>query len=173
MALPEPAAKQSPLAVAGGIVGAIAGMALANYAGASLWIPGIVTGLLALLFVKTPLSPRRFRGAIAVTGGHIAWFIGAGLLTGAWVTVGPDIAALTIACALAWARPSVAGVALLGLVQLASLVYNAVLLAGASFGSADHRALTVHVLWRLIALGLIAGEVMAMRRGLAGADRPT
>lgn len=162
-----PARKQSPLSVAAGILGAIGGMALANYAGASLWIPGIATGLAALLFAKTPLAPPRFRGAIAVTGGHIAWFIGAGLLTGAWETVGPDIAALTIACAIAWARPSMGGVALLGVVQLASLIYNIVLLAGASFGSADHRALAVHVLWRLIALGLISSEVAAIRREAA------
>jgi hypothetical protein len=159
---------QSPAAIAGAVVGALGGMALANYTGASLWIPAIATGLLALLFAKTPLAPPRFRGAIAITGGHIVWFIAAAALTGGWAQVGLDIAALGLACAIAWVVPKPAGAALLGLVQLGSLGYNGSMLIEASFGSQDHRALVVHVLWRVFALVAIVAEVLAMRREAAG-----
>lgn len=155
---------QSPAAIVGAVLGAIGGMALANYTGASLWIPAIASGLLALIFAKTPLAPPRFRGAIAITGGHIVWFIAAAALTGGWAQVGLDIVALGLACAIAWAVPKPGGAALLGVVQLGSLGYNAYLLFEAGYGSQDHRALVVHVLWRVLALAMIGAEVLAMRR---------
>jgi hypothetical protein len=171
---PEPAAASTnPLVTVGGLVGAAGGWALASYTGASLWIPSIAAGLLALLFAKTPLAPSRFRGAIAVTGGHIVWFIAAGALTGAWELIGLDIVALSVAIAVLWVRPSQATALLLGGLQLASLGYNVYRFVDMPFGSPDHRAMTVHVLFRVLAIAFVILGILALRREVgSGPEKP-
>ena len=101
--------KTPPLAALGGLVGAAGGWALASYAGANLWIPAIAAGLLGLMFAKTPLGPRHFRGAIAVTG-HVLWFVLGAIFTGVWWPIGIDIGVLVFALALLWIQglPAVA-----------------------------------------------------------------
>ena len=70
----------NPVGGLAGVVGAVGGWTLSRYCGASLWIPSITALLVFVVFVKTPLRPRRFAGAIAVTLGHVAWFLAASII---------------------------------------------------------------------------------------------
>jgi hypothetical protein len=162
MALETPD-RSTPLATVGGIVGAVIGAVVANYSWAQMLVPLAVTIPLLVLFAKTPLKPPRFGGAIAVTIGHVAWFAVGAALTGAWTSVALDIALLTAAVAFLWARPSIASAVVLGAIELASLVFNVVLILDAALFSAGHRALTVHILLRVIVLAALAMSVLSLR----------
>jgi hypothetical protein len=113
-----------------------------------------------LLFTKTPLRPRFYLGAITVTGGHVISFIVGGAVTGGWLVVLPDIIVLSIGVIWLWLRPGLAATLFLGIVQLLSLGINGASLSLAKVGSFEHRALTVHCVFRLIAIiCLVAGYV--------------
>ncbi|MFV8749377.1 hypothetical protein ACNOYE_02370 [Nannocystaceae bacterium ST9] len=168
----DPIASNNPLTLVGAVAGAAGGWLFSQYAGASLWIPGIAALLLGLLFAKTPIAPPHFRGAIAVTGGHVVWFIAGAALTGTWEVVGIDVAVLLAAIALVWAKPSPTSGLILAAVQLVSLGINGFWLLAATFGSADHRALAVHVLFRVLALVFVIAELLALRRAASPSEPP-
>jgi hypothetical protein len=168
----EPKKPTHPLAPIGGIAGAAGGWALSHYAGPSLWIPGLATILLLLLFAKTPLRPKFFLGAITTTGGHVLWFIVASLLAHIWAAAALDIVVLSIGIVWLWLRPNLAAVLFLGLVQVGSLAYNAFLLSSAPVGSLPHKALTVHCTWRLIAIVCLIAGYIRMRRERAASIAP-
>ena len=153
-----------PLASVGGIAGAVGGYALSHYAGPALWIPGIATILLMVLFTKTAFRPKRFAGAIATTGGHVIWFIAACAIINYWAAAALDIAILTGGIVWLWIQPGLGAVLFLGLVQLASLGFNVWMIFSAPFGSPAHKALTVHCIWRLIAIACLVTGYLAMRR---------
>lgn len=70
---------------------------------------------------------------------------------------------------MAWPAPAV----FLGLVQLAELGVNADELSGSVFGSMANKALTVHCLWRVMALiCLVAGHRRLRREAMAAAQPP-
>lgn len=169
MALETPA-KSNPLASIGGIVGALVGALVGQYCWAQMLVPAVAGGLAFLLFVKTPIKPPRFAGAIAVTIGHVAWFVVAAAMLQAWAGIAIDIAVLTVAIALLWARPSVATAALLAVVELASLVFNVMQILPAPLYSAEHRALTVHILLRLMVLGALGVGLLSLRKPPAAPD---
>lgn len=141
-----------PLGLAAGIAGAIGGWALSQYAGASLWLPGIATVVLFLLFTKTLIRPRLYAGAISVISGHMAWLLFAGFYTGKWLEVGPDIFLLAIGVAWLWARPTPYAALYLGVLEAVFLAANLYLWANLEIGSSPHRALAVHVVWRVLAI---------------------
>jgi hypothetical protein len=152
----EPRPSNNPLHFVGTILGAASGWLFSWYCGASIWIPGASAVLLMVLFAKSPLKPKHFAGAIAATAGHLAWFLAGAFLSQNWIATGLDIAALAIGIVWIWLRPGLGSVAFLGVIQLLSLALNAVALTEASFGSLEHRALTAHVLFRVIALSCLA-----------------
>jgi hypothetical protein len=160
----EPSKPTHPLASVGGIAGAAGGWALSHYAGASLWIPGAATLLLLLVFTKTPLRPQYFVGAIATTGGHVLWFVVASFIAHIWAATTLDIVILSIGIVWLWLRPGLAPALYLGLVQLGSLAYNAYVLSSQPVGSLPHKALTVHCIWRLIALLCLVIGYLNLRR---------
>lgn len=155
--------KNHPLASVGGIVGAVVGALVANYCWAQMLVPALTTGLLLVLFAKTSVKPRNFGGAIAVTIGHVAWFVVGAAITGMWAGVAPDIALLLAAVALLWVRPSIATAVVLGVIELVSLVLNVALILDAALYSEDHRALTVHILLRVIVLAALVTGVLTLR----------
>lgn len=172
----EPTKQPHPLATVTGLAGAAGGWALSSYAGLSLWIPMLATILLLLLFTKTPLRPAYFLGAIATTGGHVIWFLVAGFTVSIWAQIGLDVLILSAALLWLWLRPGLAPALFLGLVQLASLALNVVLLLDHPIGSVAHKALTIHCLWRSIALAcLIIGyrKLRADRMATASPPLPT
>ena len=168
----EPKNPVHPLASVGGIVGAVGGWTLSQYTGASLWIPGITTLFLFLIFTKTPLRPKFFAGAIAVTGGHVAWFVVGSLIMNMWAATVLDIMLLSIGIVWLWVGPGLGAVLFVGLVQLASLASNTVSISSASFGSPQHRALTVHCVWRLLAIVCLVFGYIKMRRERAASASP-
>lgn len=162
---PEPPIQNNPLTAVGGVVGAAAGWGLSTYVGASLWIPAIAGVVLGVLFAKTPVSPPRFRGAIAVTAAHVVWMLVGAIATGLWLLVGPDIVVLSLAIVFLWAKPSFAAAVVLGGLQLGSLAYNGYLIFGEPFASPDHRALTMHIVLRVLVLVLLVVGYRSMRAG--------
>ncbi|HEY3898436.1 MAG TPA: hypothetical protein VGM54_07475 [Chthoniobacter sp.] len=168
----EPKKAANPLTSGAGILGAIGGWALSHYAGASLWLPAISTGILLLIFTKSRFHPRYFGGAISVTGGHLVWFIAASAYLNNWTTVGPDIVLLTGASVWLWLRPGLAAAIGLGFVQLASLGINLIAILSVPVGSAPHRALTVHCVWRILAIICVVAGYLRMRREQAAAAVP-
>jgi len=161
-----------PLAIFGGILAAIGGWALSSYAGASLWIPGLATMALTLLFVKTPFRPKFFIGSIATTAGHVIWFAVGVWLIYAWSAVYLDIILLLVAILWLWLRPGLVAAIFLGIIQLASLLVNVSLFTEATMGSAEHKGLLVHVIWRIIALVCLVSGYITMRRQLAPSPPP-
>lgn len=158
----------NPLTAVGGVVGAAGGWALSQYAGAVLWVPGLATLVLLLLLSRPALRPKYFLGAIVVTGGHLVWFLVASVITQDWLAVALDLMILSIGLVWLWVRPGLAPALFLGLVQAGSLVLNLWLLASQAPGSLPHKALTVHCLWRLMAIiCLVAGYVRVRRECLA------
>ncbi len=81
-----------------------------------------------------------------------------------WAPAAIDIAVLSIGIAWLWLRPSLAAALFLGLVQLASLAYNVASLIPAPFGSASHKALTVHCIWRLLSIACLIVGYLKLRR---------
>src|SRR5688572_604393 len=97
-----------PLAPLAAIAGDAGAGPLSRYAGPSLWIPGVATGLLLLLFTKTPLRPKYFLGAIVTTGGHVLWFTFGSFLAQSWSATALDITALSLGILWLWLRPGMA-----------------------------------------------------------------
>ena len=165
--MPEPSKKSHPLASIGGIAGAIGGWTLSQYCGASIWIPGAAIILFLVLFAKSPVRPKHFAGAIATTAAHVIWFVVGSAITGMWSATALDIIALSAGIAWLWWRPNLSSVLFLGLVQLASLLFNAYMISSAPFGSAQHRALTAHCVFRIMAIICLIAGYLRMRRELS------
>jgi hypothetical protein len=160
----EPKKATSPLNSAAGIIGAIGGWSLSHYSGLALWIPGLATIILLVVFQKTKFRPPYFAGAISVTGGHVVWFLAASILMNNWTAAGPDILLLSAAIVWLWLRPGLAATIALGFIQLGSLTYNLTVLLSVPVGSDPHRALTVHCVWRILALICLVSGYLRMRR---------
>jgi len=168
----EPLKSTQPPEMFKRIIGVIVGWGLSKYAGASLWIPGIASLLLLLLFSKTRLRPAYFQGAIAITGGHIVWFVAAALVTQLWPAVALDVLLFTVGIAWLWIWPNLTGVLLLGLFQLISLVSNVMTILAVPIGSPEHRALTVHCVWRIMAIVALGVGYAKYRKARQAAGDP-
>lgn len=144
---------------------------MSHYAGASLWIPGAATVLLLVLFTRTPLRPKYFLGAITITGGHLVWFAVAAMIGNMWAAAALDLVVPLAGILWLWLRPGLASALFLGLVQLVGLVFNAYQLGSNPVGSLPHKALTVHCIWRLLALiGIVIGYLKLRRDQMAAAS---
>lgn len=149
-----------------GIAGAAGGWAISQYCGSVGWIPIAATILLLLLFTKTPVRPKFYSGAIAVTGAHIVWFVVGSVIAGVWSTTALDIMVLSVGVVWLWLRPGLAPVLYLGIVQLGSLAINVSALSSSTYGDAAHRALTFHCVLRLAAIVcLIFGYIRVRKQG--------
>jgi hypothetical protein len=162
--------KPSAVSLLGTIAGGVAGWMIAGYAKFNLWIPAGAALILALVFAKTRFKPRHFVGAIAITSGHLAWFVAGGVVTGNWFAAILDIVIFTATLAWLWVRPGVAPALTLGIYQGLALAWNGYAMIVEPFGSDAHRALSVHVLFRaLSAAALFVGYAGLKRQGSAPA----
>ena len=148
----------------GTIVGGVVGWTFSQYCGASVWIPGAACVGLTVLFLKTRFKPAHFAGAITATGGHVVWFLLGSLIARNWSAAGLDLLFLTSGIVWLWLRPGLVPALFLGGIQMLSVVLNGVTLAHVSFGSLEHRALTAHVLFRVIALTCLGVGYWRFRR---------
>jgi hypothetical protein len=137
---------------------------MSQYCGVSLIVPMAVAGLLALLFNKSRFRPREFAGAIAVTGGHVAWFVVGSALLGHWGAAGLDIAAMSGGIVWLWLQPGLGAVLFLGVIQVFSLAVNLHQLLGAQIGGPAHRALTVHCVFRVLSICFLVTGYLKMRK---------
>ena len=152
----RPPSPAGPVKAIAGVAGAAGGYGLTYYCGAQLLIPAVASAILLAVLVKASARPHPFAGAIAATGGHVAWFAVAGLLLGAWRSVALDVVALTAGVVWLWAAPGVAAAVYLIVVQGLSLALNVYQLIAADVGTLGHKALVVHCLWRVLALAGLA-----------------
>ena len=89
-----------------------------------------------------------------------------------WAATVLDIMLLSIGIVWLWVGPGLGAVLFVGLVQLASLASNTVSISSAPFGSPQHRALTVHCVWRLLAIVCLVFGYIKMRRERAASASP-
>ncbi len=153
-----------------GILGAVGGWALSQYSGAALWIPGLASLVFFLLFLKTRIRPPQFAGAISLAAGHCSWFLVAGAVSGAWMKVVLDIVALTVAIAWLWWRPGIGSALFLFAVEVLSLAVNVIAITGVAIGSNEHRALTVHCVFRGLTIAALAVGMWQARRASPASD---
>ncbi|HEY4160315.1 MAG TPA: hypothetical protein VGM29_19520 [Polyangiaceae bacterium] len=149
---------------AGGAIGWVGGWVLSQYAGPSLWVPGGVMGVLLIVFAKTRFKPAQFAGAIAIMAGHLAWFLIAAVALGIWSVVIFDVLVLAGGLCWLWTKPSLVAALTVAAYELFSLVSNGLALQAAPLGSPEHKALTVHCLFRVLALGLLVVGYRRLRQ---------
>jgi hypothetical protein len=165
--MPETHKKPNLFSYLAAIAGSVVAYRLSQYCGSAIMVPGVALFLLWLLFAKTPLRPKFFAGAISVTGAHVIWFIVGSVVAGVRSAAALDIVVLLLGLIWLWVRPSLGAALFLGVVQLSSLVVNAISLNSVDLGSSAHRALTAHCVFRLVAVTCLVAGYIRMRRAKA------
>lgn len=140
---------QKPLNIVGGIVG----VAIGAYAGINLLLP-LAFAAAAWWVGKKLLPPARqlYLPALAVQTGHLLWLSLGMFYIGAVGLDLLDIVILVIGLAWLLLKPGLAPVLLLTAFQVLGLAINGVSFAEAAIGTNPHKALLVHIVWRLMAL---------------------
>jgi hypothetical protein len=138
------------------IVACLIGLAVGAYAGIHLLIP-LVASATAWWLGRTllPRLDERYLIAAAVQAGHLAWLALGQVLLG---IRGPDLLdPLILLVGITWlvARPGLPPVVVLTVYQAVALAMNSVALVRLPAGHPLHKALLVHLLWRLMALVLM------------------
>jgi len=163
--------KTSPGTVLANIAGWAGGWALAQYSGANLVVPACTMLLVFIVFAKTPLRPRHFGPAIAVILGHLTWFVFGAVFTGMWAPVILDVVLIGGGVAWLWARPGLVPCLVLVGLEITTLVVNVVAILSVAVGSVEHRALVVHVLFRVLALVALGFGYRTLRKSLLPSDQ--
>lgn len=152
--------KYGPVMWAAGIIGMLAG----RYAGINLLIP--LAGAAIAFYVLKRLVPAQkaiWFGAISVQVGHAIWFIVGIAITGQFNTI-LDPTILLLGVLWLFAKPGTAPVIVLSVFQLAALAYNSHVFLGTEFGTNPNKALFVHIIFRAMALGLMAFALYKSRK---------
>jgi hypothetical protein len=135
------------------IAALIAGLAIGLYSGINLLLPlAITAGLWWLGKKKLPPEKLPFLPAIAVQAGHLIWLT-FGLLY--MRSLGLNMIDIVVLVAgLTWLvlRPGLGPVILLTVFQVLALAVNGYTFAEATVGSGQHKALLVHIIWRVMAV---------------------
>lgn len=153
---------QKPLTIVGGIVG----VAIGAYAGINLLIPLAFTAAVWWAGRKLISGPRQpYLPALAVQTGHLLWLC-LGLL---YVrAAGLDLVdPVVLIIGLVWLllKPGLAPVLFLTVFQVLALAINGVSFSDAAIGTNPHKALFVHILWRLMALFCMWQAYLQSRKG--------
>jgi hypothetical protein len=147
------------------LVGLGAAIALGAYSGLHLFLPLAATALAWWVGARALRGTRRLiLPAAAVQVGHLLWLTFGQVVTGTLDAGVIDLVILTVGVAWLVARPGLAPTVLLTLYQAWALVSNGTALAAATPGTLAHRALLVHVVWRLLALVLMWRAYALCRR---------
>ncbi|MDB6061470.1 MAG: hypothetical protein JWM78_1573 [Verrucomicrobiaceae bacterium] len=145
-----------------GIGGAAAGI----YSGINLIIPLLFSALAAWLAKRfLPEQKKIIAPAFSVQCGYVLWLSLAFFTTGLFNNPNTADVAILIA-GLAWLliKPSFGPLYLLSAYQLLGLCFNSYLFYGAALGSPTHRALLVHVIWRVLALFYMSKVFRELRK---------
>ena len=138
------------------LVATVVGIAAGVYSGIHLLIPLALTGLVWWTARKLlPHRPPDFVAAAAVQAGHLLWIAIGLIVIGALTVDLVDIAILLIGVVWLLARPGLAPVIVLTIYQSLALLINLFAFLNFPVGNNLHRALLIHVLWRVLALILM------------------
>ena len=135
------------------IVGGIIGAAIGVYAGVNVLIPLGMTAAVWWAGKKLLSSSKQlYLPAIAVQTGHLLWLSVGLIYLGAFGLDLLDVIILIVGLTWLLLRPGLAPVLLLTVFQVLALAINGVSFAEATIGTNPHKALFVHMVWRLMAL---------------------
>jgi hypothetical protein len=138
------------------IVATVVGIAAGVYSGIHLLIPLALTGLVWWVARKLlPHRPPAFVAAAAVQAGHLLWIAIGLIVIGALTVDLVDITILLIGVVWLLARPGLAPVIVLTVYQSLALLINLFAFLNFPAGNNLHRALLIHLLWRVLALILM------------------
>lgn len=143
------------------VVAVVAGL----YAGVHLLIPLVLTGVVWWATRRLfPTRPADFVAAAAVQIGHLLWIAIGLVVIGALTVDLLDIAILLGGSAWLLARPGLPAVVVLTIYHALALLINLVAFLSFPIGHNLHKALLIHILWRVLAL-------LFMWRGRSRAQR--
>jgi hypothetical protein len=153
MATVEDADKASGTRKALNIVAGIIGAGVGVYAGINLLIPLGLTAAVWWAGKKWLPSPKQlYVPAIAVQTGHLLWLSLGLLYVGDFGLDLLDVVVLVIGLTWLVLKPGLGPVLLLTAFQVLAFAVNAVSFVEVTIGSNPHKALLVHMVWRLMAL---------------------
>jgi hypothetical protein len=137
------------------IAGVVVAVAVGSYTGVQLIIPLVATALIWWVGEKLLPQPNQFLPAAAVQAGQGLWMI-----LGLFVVdaIGRNlIDVLLVLVGVTWllAKPGLLPLILLTAYQAVALLVNGVAFVDAEVGTTPHKALLIHVIWRLLALVLM------------------
>ena len=141
---------------ASAIVATMVGIAVGAYSGIHLLIPLALTGL--VWWAGRKLFPDRspdYVAAAAVQAGHLLWIAIGMIVIGALTVDLVDITILLIGIVWLLARPGLAPVIVLTIYQSLALLISLFAFLNFPVGNNLHRALLIHLLWRVLALILM------------------
>ncbi len=153
---------------------------VAKFLNAGSSIASLCVGLYSGIFLLTPLalsaavgwlgwkffgtSRRAVVPSFSVQAGHMLW-LGLGMvLTG---TAGANLIDIAwLGAGLGWliAMPGRPPLYFLAIYQVLALAVNALAISQAPWGTTNHKALLIHIIWRLLALGLMTKLFLDLRR---------
>ena len=143
----------------------IAGLLIGRYTGVDLLIP-LVGAVVTFYALKRLASPKRsaWFPAIAIQTGHAIWFIVGLAILGQINANVIDPAFLLLGSLWLLLRPGTLPVVVLSVLQLAALSYNVYVFSGTAFGTNSNEALSVHIIFRALAVGFMLFAWFASRR---------
>lgn len=148
------------------LIGALVGAGVGLYSGIHLIVPVVATAAAWWVGKKALKADRSiFLPAIAIQTGHLIWFSLGLVVLGQF---GGDLLDVVILLAgLIWliAKPGLGPVILLTVFQALALVVNAFAFFDPAVGENVHKALLVHIIWRILALSLMWHAYLKFRKG--------
>jgi hypothetical protein len=155
------------------IIGSVIGIALGTYSGIHLLIPLAFTGI-AWWGGKKLLSSNRmaFLPAIAVQSGHFLWMcVGFLILRTVSLDLLDPLVLLIGITWLAW-KPGIGPIVFLTVFQVLALGVNVYVFAETAIATTQHKALIVHMTWRVLALFLMWQARIKVRKALSNEPAP-
>ena len=140
----------------------------------NLLLPLALTGA-AWWVARKVLNPskRAYLPAMAVQIGHLLWLsLGLAYLRMFGLDL-VDVVVLVIGVTWLAVKPGLAPVLFLAVFQVLGLGVNLLSFIGAAVGSNAHKALLVHMIWRLLALALMWYGYVQARKGTGDEVAPT
>ena len=156
-----------------GIIGTLIGLAVGRYSGINLLLPLAATALLWWGGKKLLKGERLlFLPALSLQGGHLLWMAFGLFYAGQFNDLILDIVVLIAGLIWLVSKPSLGPVLLLGIFQALALIINASVFLSAELGSTEHKALLVHIIWRLLALFYMGQGYLQLRRKRNAENEP-
>jgi hypothetical protein len=146
------------------IIGSGFGLALGLYAGVYVFVPFIlIVGVLWILNRTNTVSTEG-RSILALLSAQFGWMFVGALLTGQWELVYIDLIFIGIGIVWLMFRVHAIPIIILMLFQLGVLILNINLILAAEIGAETHRALTVHIVLRIMVLFALGNGLRVIRK---------